>query len=160
MTTSPDPTRLTKMARLLAQRFEGDEATLAWLFARWRELTGGTDADIAARLGCDETLVPRIAICSRPRAGLFREDVESVAGHFEIAARPLADLVREVETLLRFQPRDGQGRRAAGLLAAARDRVAEEPNDYDRSSGAVEEDEDNEAAETGDAEGDPTRSHP
>ena len=128
MDTPSDPTLLARGARLLAQRLEDDGGTMAWVLARLRERTGATDSAIAARLGLDDDLVPRLALCSRPRPDLFREDVEAIAEHFAIAPRRLADLVREVETLARFQPRS---ERSVGLLAAARERVAEETVDYD-----------------------------
>jgi hypothetical protein len=135
MDAPSDPTLVTRGARKLAQRLEGDEETMAWVLARLRERTGATDVAIAARLGLDEELLPHLALCNRPRQELFRTDVESIADHFAIAPRPLADLVREVETLLRFQPR---GDRAAGLLAAARDRVAEEEDSYDSQASTSE----------------------
>ena len=129
-----DPTLLTRGARRLAERLAGDEATMAWVLARLRERTGATDPAIAARLGLAEDLLPHLALCNRPRPDLFREDVEAIAEHFAIAPRPLADLVREAETLVRFQPR---AERTAGVLVAARDRVAEDEAAYEGGTDAT-----------------------
>jgi hypothetical protein len=137
METPSDSTLLTRGARRLAQRLEADDGTMAWVLARLRERTGATDAGIAARLGLAEDRLPHLALCNRPRSDLFRDDVETIAEHFAIASRRLADLVREVETLERFRPR---AERASGLLAAARDRVAEDDGTYDdgRETDAVD----------------------
>jgi hypothetical protein len=128
MDTPSDSTLLARGVRRLAQRLEVNEATMAWVLARLRERTGATDRGIATRLGLAEDRLPHLALCNRPRSDLFREDVEAIAEHFSIVPRRLADLVREVETLERFRP---AAERPVGLLAAARDRVAEDERAYD-----------------------------
>ena len=129
MNDPSDPNLVTRGARRLAQRLESDEGTMAWVLARLREHTGAMDSGIAARLGFDEDLVPQLALCNRPRSDLFREDVEAIAEHFAIAPPRLAELVREVETLERFRPLPDHAH--GGLLAAARERVAEDESEYD-----------------------------
>lgn len=144
-----DPTLVTRGARRLAQHLEADEGTMAWVLARLRERTGAQDSGIAARLGVDEDLVPQLALCNRPRSDLFREDVEAIAEHFAIAPPRLAALVREVETLERFRPPSEHAR--IGLLAAARERVAEDASDYD----AADSDDGNDEEDRGDQPGGP-----
>jgi hypothetical protein len=133
MSHPADPELLTDLARRMAARLVDDPTSMAWVFARYQAAEGIDEAGVARRLGIEPELVPRVAICNRPRPELFREDVEAIAEHFALAPRPLADLVRDVETLVRFQPRP---ERAAGVLLAARTRVAEDEDGYDRAVAA------------------------
>lgn len=125
-----DPRLLADMARRFAARLVNDPTALAWTFARYKAAEGVDDAEVARRLGIDPDLLARVAICGRPRPGLWREDIEAVADRFGIEHGRLIRLVRHVDAVTSFYQAAGAD---AGLLAAARDRVAEEESTYDGS---------------------------
>lgn len=120
-------------ARKLATRLEDDQSTMAWVLAQYREAEDMDDQLMALTLGIDEFKLPHLALCKRPREGLFRGDIESIAEHIGMQPTPLADVVRLVDSLFEF----GQlpATRRGGMLAAARDRAAEDPAEYDPTSG-------------------------
>lgn len=116
-------------ARMLAARLEGDPSTMAWVLARHREAEDQDDVLVALSLGIDPVLLPHLALCNRPREEIFRTDVETIAAHIGMDPIPLAELVRRVEALTGFGRRPAAGR--GGILAAARDRAAEDSATYD-----------------------------
>lgn len=129
MDTPIDPQFPIRLARRLAERFEGNPDTLASVFARYREAEGIDEAGLAAYLGITPDLVPHIALCGRPRVDLFPEDIATVADRFGIEPERLAVLVRHVDALEAFKR--VRPERRQGLLAAARDRAAETSISYD-----------------------------
>lgn len=129
-----DPTFPARLARRLAARLETNPDTLASVFARYRAAEGIDDAGLAAYFAVDPDVLPHIALCGRPREGLFLEDVTAVAERFSFDPSLLAVLVRHVDALHEF------GRGASGghgrFLAAARDRAAEDTPNYTASPDA------------------------
>ena len=120
-------------ARKLAARLEDDPSMMAWVLAQYRAAEDKDDRLMALTLGIEEYQLPHLALCKRPREDLFRGDIESIAEHIGMQPNPLADVVRLVNSLAEF----GQlpaGRRG-GMLAAARDRAAEDAAEYDPSAG-------------------------
>ncbi len=133
-------------ARKLAARLEDDPSMMAWVLAQYREAEDMDDRLMALTLGIEEDQLPHLALCKRPREDLFRTDIESIAEHIGMQPTPLAEVVRLVNSLVEF----GQlpaGRRGA-MLAAARDRAAEDPAEYDPSAGDLAADGDEEPGET------------
>ncbi len=131
MDTPTDATYLARMARRLAARLEGDPNTLASVFARYRAAEGLDDTALAAYFAIDPDVLPHVALCGRPREGLFQEDVTAVAERFGLDPGLLALLVRHVDALQEFQRGGVHGR--GQFLAAARDRAAEDAPLYDSS---------------------------
>lgn len=129
MDTQTDPAFLARIARRLAARLEDDPSTLAWVFARYRTFEGVDEAGLAAYFAVNPDTVPHIALCGRPREGLFPEDIAAVAERFGIDPRLLAELVRHVDALQEFRRVGAEGQ--ARFLAAARDRAAEDTTSYD-----------------------------
>lgn len=127
--------RLAGMAGRLAARFESDPTTMAWVIARYREAEGVDDMLVAVALGIDADQLPHLALCNRPRPELFAEDIETIADHIGVERERLANLVRQVEALAAFGRIGAHGGRAGGLLAAARDRAAEDPGSYEPDGG-------------------------
>ena len=121
--------RTSAGARKVAVRLEDDPTTMAWVLARYREAEDADDALIAISLGIDQARIPHLALCSRPRDELFRSDIETIAEHIGMDPLALAEVVRRVDAVTGFgqRPRGHRG----GILAAARDRAAEDPATYD-----------------------------
>src|SRR5688572_15320693 len=128
MDQAGDPRLLADMARRFADRLVDDPTAFAWVFARYRAAEGVDDLTLAAFLGVAPELLAQIEICATPRPGLFREDITTVAERFGANPTRLAQVVRHVQALesLYQAPMGGHG-----LLAAARERVAEDGADYD-----------------------------
>ena len=115
-------------ARKLAARLEDDPSMMAWVLAQYREAEDKDDRLMALTLGIEDDLLPHLALCKRPREDLFRDDIQSIAEHIGMDPAPLAEVVRLVDSLEAFgQLQTGQRSR---LLAAARDRAAEDPAEY------------------------------
>ena len=120
-------------ARTLAARLEDDPSMMAWVLAQYRDAEDKDDRLMALALGIDEFKLPHLALCKRPREELFRHDIESIAEHIGMDPTPLAEVVRLVDSLAAFgQLQPGQHGR---LLAAARDRAAEDTAEYDPAAG-------------------------
>lgn len=85
------------------------------------------DAGLAARLGCDLASLPALLLCRRPtgEGSVFRADVEAIAERFALNALHLARLLRTADALVSLG--GAATDQTGGLLAAARDRDADEP---------------------------------
>jgi hypothetical protein len=106
-----------------AQRARTRPDYLGWVFARYIERERISEAEVATRLGAPLADLPRLALCLRPRAGHFTEDLRQISSRFQIDAAALAGIVRLVESLDSFSPPHPATPSAdAGLLLAARAR--------------------------------------
>lgn len=130
MAQRSDPQLTDLLARRLAERLAADPDFLAAVFAGYKAHAGADDDQIAHRLGADPSLLPRLALCRRPRPDLFRDDVESIAGEFGLDAAKFADFVRHADVLTAFAAPAATGQ-SQHVLAAARDRAAEDGTPYD-----------------------------
>jgi hypothetical protein len=93
------------------------------VLARYVEREHLSEAELAQRLGIAAHNLPHLALCLRPRADHFIDDVRQVSTKFHIDATALAGIVRlveSIETLAASSP--GTLAADAGLLMAARAR--------------------------------------
>ena len=93
------------------------------------------EQSLANALDASPAMLARLALCRRPDASSprFSNEIRQIAGHTQIDASLLAQMIRQVESVERLAERpeategevaeSGAGRYARGLLAAARDRV-------------------------------------
>ncbi len=115
-------------ARKLAARLEDDRSMMAWVLAQYRAVEDKDDRLMAQTLDIDAFRLPHLALCKRPREERFRADIDAIAEHIGMDPAPLAEVVRLVDSLDAFgQLQTGQRSR---LLAAARDRAAEDSAEY------------------------------
>jgi hypothetical protein len=101
---------------------------VASALASYRELTDLDDAALAAFLGCTLPALARLALCRRPKgeSGAFGEDVRQIAAYAGCSADQLARVLRAASTA------ETMGAGAPGSLLAARDRVADEPQQREK----------------------------
>jgi hypothetical protein len=94
---------------------------LASLFAEFLEYEQQEEADLAARLGCDNETLVMLKLCRAPRkeAEGFCADVDAIAQRFQLDSDRLADLVKRVRVVRRFR---GSSASNTASLMAARDR--------------------------------------
>jgi hypothetical protein len=118
-----------KIAAKLVARLADVPDTMAWVIARYKEIEQVEDAFVARQLSIDVHQLHHLALCGRPRSMIFDLDIETIANHIGVDQQQLASIVRHVEALETFRTYQGLG--ASGLLAAARDRAAEESADYE-----------------------------
>lgn len=112
MTGTTETGVLTERA---AMRLAHDDAFLASIFRNW--CNGALNLDsIAAALNCTREAVISAALCTRPRAISFKQDIDAVAAHSNIDPVRLASLLREVASIAAFRSGSNQQ-----LLTAARD---------------------------------------
>ena len=120
----------------VAARLAESPKFMAWVISKYKEFEGIDDHAVARKLGLDVNGLNHLALSGRPRDMLFTEDLETIATRHKIDQLALAELVRRVEAVETF--RTYQGVAASGLLAAARDRAAEESGEYDAEPDASE----------------------
>ena len=80
-----------------AQRAQDQPASVAWALARVQVREGLSDEALAARLGVATVDLPRLALCLRPRAEHWTEDLAQIAGTFGLAPETLAAVLRAGE---------------------------------------------------------------
>jgi hypothetical protein len=125
------------IAAKLARKLADAPKSMAWILAKYRDAEGIDEAALAQRLGIDIDELPHLGMYGRPRQYLFAEDVQTISERFGIDQLVLSSLVRHVEALETFRTyQDTAG--ATGLVAAARDRAAEESSEYDAESNSIE----------------------
>ncbi len=83
----------------LALLAQGRPNLLAGPLALYQEQEGLDDRQFAAVLGCDIEMLPKLALCERPRpAPHFRADVERIANYIQVDVMQLAMLIRAAES--------------------------------------------------------------
>jgi hypothetical protein len=88
---------LTNFARYVA---EHDMTTFtAALLARYKERHRLDDRALAGLLGCAQEDLVHLALCGRPRAGCFGQDVSRIAEHVHARYEPLVALYQETMAL-------------------------------------------------------------
>jgi hypothetical protein len=118
--TQPRHERLLAYA---AQRATARPDYLGWVLARYREREHVSEAELAMRLGSTPHDLPRLALCLRPRAEHFADDIRQISAKYSIDATALAGIVRLVESLETLAATNAAILSAeAGLLMAARAR--------------------------------------
>jgi len=106
-----------------AQRAKVRPDYLGWVLARYIERERISEAELATRLGSTRKDLPRLALCLRPRAEHFADDIRQISTKFRIDATTLAGIVRLVESLETLAATNSAALSAeAGLLMAARAR--------------------------------------
>jgi len=123
-----------------AQRAKARPDYFGWVLARYIEREHISEAELATRLAITPHDLPRLALCLRPRAEHFADDIRQISTKFHIDATALAGIVRlveSIETLAASNP--GMLAADAGLLMAARARKQpsqaqdDESHDHDPS---------------------------
>jgi len=111
-----------------AQRSERETWMLGHVFARYRQVEGRTDEELAAELGCSLEVLEWLSLCRRPQGERFAEHVLAIAKRFAVDPRRLGAVIRHVEVMNALAPqRDGGVVANKGsLLLAARDRPKDE----------------------------------
>src|ERR671925_14384 len=116
--TRPRHERLLDYA---AERAKAHPEYLGWVLARYTEREHIADSELATRLGSTAHDLPRLALCLRPRAEHFADDIRQISTKFHIDATALAGIVRLVESLETLAATNSTMLSAdAGLLMAAR----------------------------------------
>jgi hypothetical protein len=118
--THPRHERLLEYA---AQRAKARPEYLGWILTRYIEREHISEAELATRLGSTHHDLPRLALCLRPRAEHFADDIRQISTKFHIDATALAGIIRLVESLETLAATTPDTLAAdAGLLMAARAR--------------------------------------
>jgi hypothetical protein len=128
--------RHDRLLEYAAQRTKTRPEYLGWVLARYVEREHIPEAELATRIGITPHDIPRLALCLRPRAEHFADDVRQISTKFHIDATALAGIVRLVEsleTLAATHPNLPSGE--AGLLMAARARKRPRQTQDDEGQG-------------------------
>jgi len=79
----------------LALQAEQHAGLLAPLLRAFLKREGLTAADLATRLECPLSALPRLWLCQQPGAGQFTEDIERIAAYVGVNADQLARLIAD-----------------------------------------------------------------
>jgi hypothetical protein len=129
--THPDHDQLLAYT---AERAKARPAYMAWVLARYAAQEQISENELVQHLGITAPDLPHLALCLRPRADHFIDDVGQISAKFNINPTILATVVRLAESVEALAAQDG-GEHATdvGLLMAARTR--QQPpitEDYER----------------------------
>ncbi|HLH63466.1 MAG TPA: hypothetical protein VKV20_17425 [Ktedonobacteraceae bacterium] len=103
----------------LALLAQGRPNLLAGPLALYQEQEGLDDQQLAAKLRCNIEVLPKLALCERPRpAPHFRQDIERIARYIQADVMQLALLIRAAESREALSSRQNA---ALPALLAARD---------------------------------------
>lgn len=125
--SQPEETSVALMCRA-ARAAERRPAFLASVFAAYRAAEQLDEHGLARILDIPLEQVCGLALCLRPRAESFHEDVQRIAERFHVAPQTLAGIIRHVEAIAAIQ---AAGKGKGQIAAAARD--AEESPDEDET---------------------------
>lgn len=111
----------------MAARVEREPDFVAYALAAYRRQKGLDAAGLAAYLGCPAPALARLALCGRPEGEgpMFAGRVRRIAEYAGCDPAKLASLLRAVELAETIAPA------TPSALLAARDRISEEPSEYD-----------------------------
>jgi hypothetical protein len=128
--------RHDRLLEYAAQRAGTRPEYLGWVLARYVEREHIPEGELATRLGITSHDLPRLALCLRPRAEHFADDVRQISTKFHIDATALAGIVRLVESLETLAATHPTKPSAdAGMLMAARARKRSRQTQEDESQG-------------------------
>jgi len=110
---------MSERINALARRLETESDFLASALATYARAENLGDEDLAGRLGCKPAQLAAIRLCRMPRDAqpFIRQDIERIAGEFQIDPLVLAAAVRLANSLVKLDPKQD----SAGSLIAARD---------------------------------------
>lgn len=120
-----------------ARRLRNDTSFMSGVLAVYQMQEHLSDEALAEQLQITPPMLSRLALCRRPQADRFAEQVRQIAAYIGVNAAALAQMIRQVEALQQLstmppiadsatEPRAASAP-MSGLLAAARDH--EEPAD-------------------------------
>jgi hypothetical protein len=117
-----------ELLRLAAERASQHVFYLAFSLLAYARAERLDDAALAERLGCGLEQLPALLLCRRPtgEGAVLRADVEAIAARFGLSPVRLLQVLRHADALVSFER--ARADRAGGLLAAARDREADDPD--------------------------------
>jgi hypothetical protein len=130
--TRPQHDRLLAYA---AQHAKARPEYLGWVLAQYIEREQISEDQLARYLRIAGQDLPHLALCLRPRAEHFADDVRQISAKFHIDSAVLATVVRLVESVEALAARDaGEGSADSGLLIAARARKHPRPHQDGKGS--------------------------
>src|SRR5262245_29729309 len=91
------PSRDERLLDYAAQRAKAHPDYLGWVLTRYVERERISEAELASCLGSTPHDLHRLALCLRPRAEHFADDIRQISTKFQIDATALAGVVRRVE---------------------------------------------------------------
>ncbi len=91
--------RFERLLTYAAQRAKVRPDYLGWVLARYVERERISEVELATRLGSTRHDLPRLALCLRPRAEHFADDIRQISTKFHLDATALAGIVRLVESV-------------------------------------------------------------
>jgi hypothetical protein len=107
------------LARIAHRAANGPAPLIAGLIEDWRR---GFELDPAGHLGVGGRVVSELALCRRPRADSWPDDVREIANDLAIDSDRLMAFLRAAETIERLGSAPPADDEQEGRLLAARDR--------------------------------------
>ena len=92
------PSQHERLLAYTAERAKGRPEYLASVLSRYAEREKISEEELAHRLGIAASDLPHLALCLRPRADQFIDDVRQISAKFHIDPTALATVIRLVES--------------------------------------------------------------
>ncbi|ATB40438.1 Bipolar DNA helicase [Cystobacter fuscus] len=83
--------------RTAARRSEEHAWLLGHVFMKYRQLERESSEELATRLGCSLETLAWLALCRRPSADRFAEELKVIAKRFNVEPKGLTEVIRRVE---------------------------------------------------------------
>jgi len=117
------PSQHERLLAYTAERAKTRAEYLAAALSRYAEREKISEEELAHRLGIAASDLPHLALCLRPRADQFIDDVRQISAKFHLDPTALATVIRLVESFEALGVQEpGEELADFGLLMAARAR--------------------------------------
>jgi hypothetical protein len=144
------PRTITQL-QAIARKLRDDPEYMAWILAAYQKFENLTDTQLRNKLGTNEHMFARLALCKRPLPNSpdFQVQINQIAEYSNIDNLTLVNMIRHVDALTALSNQwVGEDRKAdsaqdlpaqPGLMAATRDKSDPETSQSEKSEDNSEE---------------------
>ncbi|GHG84862.1 hypothetical protein [Comamonas sp. JC664] len=112
---------------LAARRSKDEPWMLGHAFAKYRQLEGMSEEELAKELGCSVETLNWMSLCRRPESDHFKEQATAIAEEHGVNDRILRRVLGRLKIVEVFQDSSNDGSaNQGGVLMAAQDREPDE----------------------------------
>lgn len=143
--------RTIAQLQAIARKLRDDPNYMAWILAAYQKFENLTDNQLRIKLGTNEHMLARLALCKRPSPNSpnFQVQINQIAEYSNIGKLTLVNIIRHVDALTALSNQwVGEDREAdtnqhlpvqRGLLAASRDKSESETSQSEKPEDNCEE---------------------
>lgn len=112
----------------IAEKAKQRKFFLSSTFSIFQSAHGINDEELSQILGCSIDDLNRLALCRKPNSEIlsFKEEVEQISNSFSVDKVRLAQIIKEVDSIILFREIDHSNLDNKGFLIAARENEGRE----------------------------------